>query len=407
MICPHCGYSLDDGVAFCIYCGTRFGKYATGEMPPIEEAGSDAVANARHAAQPVDGASAVNAAGEPVPESAWQLVGDYPEGAAAAGAAGAAGAAMPNIPSVQPVPPANMADQGRLHADDAISQAMSQIPQEPQRRSRKGLGAVIAGLLVVAGIAVGAAYVVPNMAADAGSSSATASSSQSSAAASSSSAAGSSSSSSEADKPETKRGSTLSNATHEGEQQAAADQGETVDDSGAVYYDSSSYANGGNGAWSSGATGAYNDSPTYTVFSSMKATATSISPQEGSVTHGPELAIDGKADTAWNTNLSGVNESITITSGSAATVSGLRIINGYNKIANSGEDLYWANARAATILIEYEGGSFEYTLSDSKGVYQDITFNTPVTTSWVKITIKSEYLGNNYEDCCISEIQIY
>ena len=449
MICPNCGYSLDDGVAFCIYCGTRFGKYADdeeieGTATPSEAEGGEAT-QAMHAAETPDG-EAVTSTGEAVPESAWQLVGDYPQqvagadagqgaeaaaGAAAVGAAGAADAAG----AVGPYTAAALNDMPEatpIHAEDAFAQRM---PEKEPNKGRKGLGAVIAGVALAAGIAAGAAYVVPNMVnGDSSGSSSASSSASGSASASSSGAASSSadgsSSSTEAAAPETRRGSTLSNATSAEEQAAAEGEGgengegvdaganavQGVDDSGQTYYDSSEYANGGGytsgnsnwGAYSGGVdAGAYNGDPYYTTFSGAWASATSVSPTEGSVTHGADLVLDGRADTAWNTNLSGVDESITINSNAAATVSGLRIMNGYNKISSSGTDLYWANSRAKTILVEYEGGSFEYTLADEPGKYQDIIFNSPVWTSWIKITIKSEYVGGLYEDCCISEIQVY
>ena len=107
-----------------------------------------------------------------------------------------------------------------------------------------------------------------------------------------------------------------------------------------------------------------------------------------------------------DTNEDGVGQSITISVNSAANVSGLRIMNGYNKISTSGNDLYWANARAKSIRIEYGGGGFDYTLEDLKGEYQTINFNSPVSTTWVKITILSVYPGSMYDDCCISEIEV-
>ncbi|MDO4533714.1 MAG: hypothetical protein Q4C36_08330, partial [Coriobacteriia bacterium] len=115
----------------------------------------------------------------------------------------------------------------------------------------------------------------------------------------------------------------------------------------------------------------------------------------------------GLAYTAWNTNLNGVGHSITLTVSSDKQVSGLNIMNGYNKISTSGNDLYYANARAKEILVEYEGGSKTFTLQDLKGEYQKLNFDSTVSTYWVKITIKSVYPGTMYDDCCISEIEVF
>jgi hypothetical protein len=141
-------------------------------------------------------------------------------------------------------------------------------------------------------------------------------------------------------------------------------------------------------------------------FGQAYATATSVSPTEGGVTHGPELVLDGLAYTAWNTNLNGVGQSITLTVSSDQPVTGLNIMNGYNKISASGNDLYYANARAKEILVEYEGGSKTFTLEDLKGEYQKLSFGSTVDTYWIKITIKSVYPGTMYDDCCISEIEV-
>ena len=119
--------------------------------------------------------------------------------------------------------------------------------------------------------------------------------------------------------------------------------------------------------------------------------------------------LDGLEYTAWNTNLSGVEEAINFSMGTKKTIRGLEILNGYNKTTSNNHDLYWANRRAKTILIAYDGGSFEYTLDDAQGLYQRIEFDKSVTTEWVKITIKSEYYdtSTDYEDCCISEISAF
>ena len=142
-------------------------------------------------------------------------------------------------------------------------------------------------------------------------------------------------------------------------------------------------------------------------------TATSISPTEGSVTHGPELVLDQRPETAWNTNLSGVDQSITLKLDYEASIRGLRIMNGYNKISSKRVDLYDANCRAKEILVTYEGNKDGtlFTLKDKecKGKYQKIEFGKTVNTSWITITIKSVYRDQYtlYDDCCISEIEVF
>ena len=79
MICPHCGRYLEDGVAFCIYCGQRLGKYAD------ETAEASQTVNLSDTANAPSGAQGAGASAAGVQHAA--------AGAAAAGVAGAAAAA--------------------------------------------------------------------------------------------------------------------------------------------------------------------------------------------------------------------------------------------------------------------------------------------------------------------------
>lgn len=431
MICPHCGRYLEDGVAFCIYCGQRLGKYASDDA--AEGSPTISLDEPLQVEEPAfDAAAAVE---EP---AASEGPAHAAAGAAAAGAAAAAAATAPVAPanaqegSQRPSVKGRGTRDGRLHADDEIAQRMSDLgDEEKSGRGRKVLGGVILAALAAGAIGFGANYVAPSIMEGASSSStatqstgssgsdAASSSSSSSKAGSSSSAKSSKSSKSSessSSATETKRGSTLeranqadddADASTEGSGNAAAPADDTVEatpttgeetTTGIVntYVPSNGGATGpagGNGStgWSS---------------SNATATATSISPTEGSVSHGPELVLDGRTETAWNTNMDGVGQSITISVDSAQPIAGLKVMNGYNKISSSGTDLYYANARAKKILVEYEGGSQEFTLDDLKGDYQTVWFDNEVTTSWVKITIKSVYPGSLYDDCCISEIEV-
>ncbi|MDO4890682.1 MAG: zinc ribbon domain-containing protein, partial [Coriobacteriaceae bacterium] len=60
MICPHCGRYLEDGVAFCIYCGQRLGKYASGDAAEPSQAVNlgDASADAFEVEEPREAADA-------------------------------------------------------------------------------------------------------------------------------------------------------------------------------------------------------------------------------------------------------------------------------------------------------------------------------------------------------------
>ena len=416
MICPHCGRYLEDGVAFCIYCGQRLGKYAS------EDAAENFQTSSLDEALPTVGEAPAPAAASPLSAEAAPVAGAAAATAATAATAAAAAPVAPAsaqeaVRSTRPSVSGRTRDS-RLHSDDEIARRMGELDEEPGTGTgRKVLGGIILAALAAGAIALGVNYVAPSIMDNGGSSSAVTSSSTASASSSSSSKASSSSSSKSskstgakgsskstasgaAANEDTKRGSTLerANGTSDDADNAAAST-ETV----------AAVPTTGDET-TTGIVNTYTPEPTVKGFSNASATATSISPTEGGVSHGPELVLDGKPETAWNTNENGVGQSITIKVDNLSEVNGLKIMNGYNKVSSSGTDLYKANARAKKILIEYATGSFEYTLKDKrgkKGKYQDIPFKDPQPTDWMKITILSVYPGDLYDDCCISEIKVY
>ena len=414
MICPHCGRYLEDGVAFCIYCGQRLGKYAS------EDAADSFQTASLDEAPPTMGETPAPAAAAPLSAEATPVAGAAAATAATAATAAAAAPVAPAsaqeaVRSTRPSVSGRTRDS-RLHADDEIARRMGELDDEPGTgKGRKVLGGIILAALAAGAIALGVNYIAPSIMDNGGSSSAVTSPSTASTASSSSSKASSSSSAKSSKSTtgakgssksaangaaageDTKRGSTLERANGTG---AASDNAAANTDTVAAVPTTGDET-------TTGIVNTYTAAPTTKGFSDASATATSISPTEGGVTHGPELVLDGKPETAWNTNENGVGQSITIKVDKLSEVNGLKIMNGYNKVSASGTDLYKANARAKKILIEYATGSFEYTLKDKKGKYQDIPFKDPQPTDWMKITILSVYPGDLYDDCCISEVKVY
>ena len=436
MICPHCERYLEDGVAFCIYCGQRLGKYA----PDDASEGSRAFNLNDTLANPLD--SSATTSFSPVAAAGTAAAAGAAATAAAPVAPASAQEGAPSSPSGRTgrdfsrpsVSGRNRGETGRLHSDDEIAKRMNQLDDgQKSGRGRKVLGGILLAGLAAAAIGVGATQLAPTILdVNPGSSSSQVSSATSDS--SSASSKGSSSSSTKSGKSssasakdgkssksgnsgnnssnvETKRGSTLERANSDGNNNggntaantetvpAVPTTGDEVSTGIVNTYTPSSNQDSSAPVASNGNGGG--------LFAGATASATSISPQEGSVTHGPELVLDGDSRTAWNTNLSGVDQSITLKLGKKVKVKGLRIMNGYNKISGSGTDLYWANARAKKILVEVEGKSYEFKLKDKKGKFQKLKFGKSVKTSWVKITIKSVYAGNLYDDCCISEVKVY
>ena len=128
--------------------------------------------------------------------------------------------------------------------------------------------------------------------------------------------------------------------------------------------------------------------------------------------YSPGLVADGKPETVWSyTGTSG--EWILLSAGSAQTVRGIRVLSGYTML-NPETKLwhYYPNNRPKDILLTFSDGSYmETTLADVFGTdtpyYQDIRFDAPKQTTFIKLTVLSVYPGDRWNDTCIAEIQPY
>ena len=128
--------------------------------------------------------------------------------------------------------------------------------------------------------------------------------------------------------------------------------------------------------------------------------------------YGPENVLDGELESAWVEGAPGWGEGESITLyGPRQRISGFTIYSGYQKYGSRG-DLYYINARPATITVIANGAVVcTQTLADSGHVGQDVVFPSPVDTDSITIRIDSVYYGNsddpNEQDCCISEIECF
>lgn len=143
----------------------------------------------------------------------------------------------------------------------------------------------------------------------------------------------------------------------------------------------------------------------------MNSTASDTLYEEG-YSHAPENAFDGYSDTAWCVS-DGVGEWIMLFDDDYQYVSGIRVLNGYNKYNyKTNTNLYYANSRPHEITIEFSDGTtidaeLEDIYSDDGDLYQELDFGRTIKTRSVKITANSVYSGTKWNDMCISEIQVY
>ena len=118
---------------------------------------------------------------------------------------------------------------------------------------------------------------------------------------------------------------------------------------------------------------------------------------------------DDDPGTAWVEGAKGpgVGEwvRLKITALSGATRVRLRIRNGYQKSAH----LYQANERVKDLEVKLlpSGKVLPATLTDAQG-WQELVVEQPAgPLEAIEVTVKSIYPGKNYEDLCISDIQVF
>ena len=147
------------------------------------------------------------------------------------------------------------------------------------------------------------------------------------------------------------------------------------------------------------------------VFTTINA-SNSTTPTNSNRSYSPEMAVDKNAATAWNVP-NGIGEWIMLSASSEQYVKGVKILNGYTKFSPTYNMwIYYANSRPCDIELSFSDGTVKsFTLEDvfdeENLYYQTLDFGDYVKTTFIKIRIKSIYNGSKWNDCCISEIEVY
>lgn len=123
----------------------------------------------------------------------------------------------------------------------------------------------------------------------------------------------------------------------------------------------------------------------------------------------PEYAIDGTLTKAWGKGADGdgIEEWLKITFPSSRTVAKVGIVIGYVKHHPDFGDVFWLNNRVKKARLEFSDGSSQvWTFRDVQEM-QYMEFDTPITTSFIKLTILDVYAGSKWQDTLISEIDVW
>lgn len=128
---------------------------------------------------------------------------------------------------------------------------------------------------------------------------------------------------------------------------------------------------------------------------------------------GAYKAVDGYYDSCWcvNTNrYGGAGAKIRFDLKEEATVSGIKLING--NLYHPYDDIYRSNGQIKTFTLTFSDGSSEqFTASYNAGAsadYEIFTFDEPVLTSNIVLTVDSGYVGAKYDtNVCLGEFDVF
>lgn len=126
----------------------------------------------------------------------------------------------------------------------------------------------------------------------------------------------------------------------------------------------------------------------------------------GYLYHVPNNVTDGSYRTAWVENApgDGIGEWIQLTFDQPYTINGIEISNGYKK----SQAHYQKNSRLRKMRLHFSDGSYQdYNLQDTFAGAERIQLSTPVISGLLRIEILETYTGTQYNDTCITELDLF
>jgi hypothetical protein len=142
----------------------------------------------------------------------------------------------------------------------------------------------------------------------------------------------------------------------------------------------------------------------------ITAAASSTQDPEGGITYSAENTLDGRAETAWNSDgrADGKGPGMVLTYRFADPVelSAITVLNGYQKtLQNPGRtpsELFALNSRVRSWRVTTDTGTWVWDLADDRG--PQTLAKQFGTTSSVRFEVLSVYPGSKYLDLAVSEV---
>lgn len=128
---------------------------------------------------------------------------------------------------------------------------------------------------------------------------------------------------------------------------------------------------------------------------------------------GPEKTHDGYYDSCWcvnTTSTGGAGASIRFNLQQKATVKGVKLVNG--NLYMPEDDIFKSNGQVKTFTLTFSDGTRKtFTASynsSASSAYETFTFDTPVNTDYIILTVDSGYAGAKYTtNVCIGEFAAF
>ncbi len=139
----------------------------------------------------------------------------------------------------------------------------------------------------------------------------------------------------------------------------------------------------------------------------VRASASSTQRRDGSITYVAANTLDGRPETAWNSNGQGTGASLTYTFAAPVDLASITVLNGYQKVRTAANgstvDLFALNERVQSLRVVTDAGSTEWTLRDDRS--PQTLSKAFGRTRTVRLQVVSTYPSSRYRDLGVSEVR--
>ena len=140
---------------------------------------------------------------------------------------------------------------------------------------------------------------------------------------------------------------------------------------------------------------------------SVRAEASSTQQPDSGITYVAANTLDGRPETAWNSDGQGTGASLTYTFATPVDLASITVFNGYQKVRtgsnSSTVDLFALNQRVKALRVVTDAGSVDWTLRDDRA--PQTLGRAFGRTRTVRLQVVSTYPSDRYQDLAVSEVR--